>query len=663
MVPRRRCGLVTRNKLIESENIAMLANLDLDNWPLVNKDSLTAAAWNTFEKRRRAVEMYLLNQGTLNEIKQLTGIAGIDVRRFVKRCLELDENGVVWGYRALIPQKKIKKYTRSEPSATPNHNIDVKQTGSFSQLLERYPSIKEIVEDYYFKRKNRKVYEPVIKAKHVHKRFLDACRTADIKLNEYPFNTKTQAKRSLERYLKELDSIYFSDAAKRHGEEAGRIATSAGIGDQNNPMIIRPFERVQFDGHLIDAMFTISFFTPEGDEITEVIDRIWILTIIDVATRAVVGYHISLNKEYNSFDVLRCIRNAIVPWKPMNLTIPGLKYDERGGLPSGKLKQTEWGLWSELYYDNGKANLANIVKEKLNTVVGCHINAGPVKTPERRGLLERFFGILEENGYHRLPSTTGNKPKDARRQNPEQKAKMYNISFNHLIELTDVLISNYNCTPHQGTNFLTPLETMEQRINRGMILRQLPEEHRSDLTFLQIKIVREVQGSVQNGRRPYIQYENVSYRSEVLSRTPDLIGTNLTLFINVEDLRVIKAFMPDGSEFGLLYATGKWGITPHSLEVRKQINRLRERKQIHFTSSDDPIEAYQKYLESNAKDKKTCRNRLINLERSKEQPAIIQPIAGEEQLQSLDHNGTDNVRKVDFKPQKGTRKIHKTIIY
>ncbi len=96
-----------------------------------------------------------------------------------------------------------------------------------------------------------------------------------------------------------------------------------------------------------------------------------------------------------------------------------------------------------------------------------------------------------------------------------------------------------------------------------------------------------------------------------------MIGTKLDLLINIDDLRVIKAFLPDGSEFGLLTATGKWGIKAHSLQLRKQINKLKRNKSIHFINSDDPIEIYHNYLVKNAKYNKTYRNKLAVLDANK----------------------------------------------
>ncbi|WJQ78966.1 hypothetical protein [Brevibacillus brevis] len=600
---------MTRRKLTESDLIAS-ANKDLSNWPTVNPNALTNEAKELFLRRKTAVDMYMQNEASMQQIETETGINRTWIWRLVKRCLSEDDHGKIWGYRALIPQRNIKSYKRLVP--TDKSSL----VGAFDQLLRRFPSIKQKIDNLYLKRSKNTVSDNVMSMKYIHRSFVDACRQAGLTIQDYPFTTKTLAQRSLYRYVKELEQLHQTEAAKRNGEQASRLIRSTGIGEQNVPMIVRPFERVQFDGHKIDAIFSITIQTPEGDEITEVMDRIWLLVIIDVATRVILGYHITFNMEYTATDVLQCIKNAVVPWTPKKITIPGLRYSEWGGFASNVVPETQWGVWDEFLYDNAKANLATVVRERLTQIIQCGINAGPVSTPERRGIIERFFLTLEENGYHRLPSTTGSHPNDPRRQDPEKKAIKYKISAKHLEELTEVLIANYNGTPHDGVNNLTPLEALKQRIEvRGMTVRQLSPTRRNEMAFLSLETQREIKGNIRAGKRPYIQFENVIYRSEVLSRTPDLIGIKLTLFVNTQDLRVIKAFLPDGSEFGFLTATGKWGVSPHTLQDRKSIFRLRNRKMIHFTSTDDPIQVYQTYLQSQASATKKDRNKLAEFQR------------------------------------------------
>lgn len=415
---------MTKKRLLEDANIGV-ENLDISKWPQVFVNMLSPEDKQIFLRRKLAVEMYMKDESTLRKIEETTGIRRKELHSFIRRCFQFDENGIIWGFRALIPQKRLTNYQRTELLVPNDINTKPKLTGAFQLLLYTYPSIKETIDTLYLGRNKRSAAEPVIRVKHLHRKFLEACREAGIKVTEYPFITQDKGKRALERYVKKLESNNFAEAAKRYGEDAASVAGSTGTGNQNHHMIIRPFERVQFDGHRIDAIFTITFHTPEGDEIVEVLNRIWLLLLIDVATRVVLGYHISYNYEYSASDVLQCVRNAIVPWQPKQLTIPGLKYPEKIGFASGLIKETEWGLWDELYFDNGKANLANMVRERLTHTIGCAVNAGPIKMPVRRSIIERFFQTLEENGFHRFPSTTGSHPRDPRRRDPEKKLNSF----------------------------------------------------------------------------------------------------------------------------------------------------------------------------------------------------------------------------------------------
>ncbi|TPG75985.1 hypothetical protein EEL32_23920 [Brevibacillus laterosporus] len=352
------------------------------------------------------------------------------------------------------------------------------------------------------------------------------------------------------------------------------------------------------------------------------------LVIIDVATRVVLGYHLSIASQYSSSDVLPCIRNSIEPNHVKSLTIPGLKYPITGGFHWQVIPQTQWALWNEFSYDNGKANLAKIVTNRLSEIVGCAINPGPVNMPERRPFIERFFGLIEENGYHRFSNTTGSSPSDPRRNQPEKMARKYEMNIEELEQVTSVLIANYNRTPHSSLGNLSPLEVMEQRVMKGMEPRVLPEEKRNEVGFFEISITRIVRGNLKTGKRPYITYEGVVYRNDLVSTTFDLIGAQIFLLVNTQDLRFLQAFLKDGSELGYFTATGKWGITPHTLQMRKQVNRLLRKKLLFYSTLDDPIEALQKYLEDKASRDKKSRTKLAATKRYHENKKSTPSIEG-----------------------------------
>ncbi|MDN4079349.1 hypothetical protein QYF52_15480 [Paenibacillus polymyxa] len=145
--------------------------------------------------------------------------------------------------------------------------------------------------------------------------------------------------------------------------------------------------------------------------------------------------------------------------------------------------------------------------------------------------------------------------------------------------------------------------------------RVLDPTQRKEAAFFSLQTKRTVAGNVKKGKRPFIHFEGVIYRNDVLSNSAHLIGSELTLIVNMEDIRTIRAFLPDGSEFGFLTAYGTWGVTPHSLRTRKAINKLKTDRKIFFNSYQDPFQIYYDYLASKAKTAKSMRNKLAQLER------------------------------------------------
>lgn len=593
-------------KMFKDKNI--YDNVDLSTWPEVDSSVLSDRDITIYEKRKMVIDQFFSRQKTTEQVSEQTGISVSEIYRLADRCLLEDENGLLFGYRALIPNKRTTTYQRRElPIGCSGNKI-----GAFSRLLNQYPSLADMIERTLWGKNKKIVVDKRINVKHLHKRFVTACKELGLSGNDYPFTSQDFGKRSLERHIVKLQQKHFSRGAGRFSQDAANHANKTGIGFKSHTSI-RPFQRVQFDGHRMDVLISIKFTTPDGLEITDIIDRLWILAIIDEDTRMILGYHISLNKEYNKSDVLHCIKNAIVSSQPKSFSVSGLNYHTTAGFPTWDNHGPEWAVWEELLYDNAKSHLSDEVETCLKNIVGCSVNPGAVNSPERRPLIENFFRLLEENGFHRLPSTTGSHLKDPVRNNPEYHAVKYEITEEEIRDLAEVLIANYNGTPHTSLYNLSPLEVYQQRLEQGIMIRTIPEEKRSHTSFFTEKITRTIKGNIKSGKRPYINFEGAQYRGDLLSRAGGLIGQKLTLHVNTEDLRVIKAFLPDGSELGLLQVAGKWRLCKHTLTLRKTINRLRNNKLLHFTSEDDPIEKYGEYIREKAITNKTSRNKLAGL--------------------------------------------------
>ena len=74
-----------------------------------------------------------------------------------------------------------------------------------------------------------------------------------------------------------------------------------------------------------------------------------------------------------------------------------------------------------------------------------------------------------------------------------------------------------------------------------------------------------------------------------------------------EDPRSVTAFFPDGAELGELTANGFWGITPHTLEMRKAILSLINQRFLYVADNQDPIPAYLDFLATEMRSKSRSR--------------------------------------------------------
>jgi putative transposase len=411
------------------------------------------------------------------------------------------------------------------------------------------------------------------------------------------------------------------DAARSLNTGTGTLAPHA---------VMMPYQRVQFDGHHVDGTYTLLVPHPDGGFNEIVVERPWLLVVQDVVTRAMLGWHLSLNTEYNQSDVLKCVRSSVEPWKPKQLTIRGLSYHKSGGMPSGSHEKLLWAVWAEMSYDNGKAQLTDWVRAQITGALGGAVNPGPVKMPERRGIIEALFRVLEEKYLHRMPNTTGSNPQDPRRDEPEKAAKKYHISLAHLEELLEVIIANYNGQPNKAIGWRSPLEQLQFLADEeDVLIRRLREEERSKVNLLAMQVTRTVRGNIKKGRRPYIEYMDERYTNEVLARSPDLIGTELTLVVDTRDLRTLMAFLPNGAELGVLGAMGKWAQTPHSLTTRKASNSRRVLKVQHNAdpSNVDPVHALMEDLSQEAQTSKRAAAKYEQIRKDADLPPDFDPTA------------------------------------
>jgi putative transposase len=71
--------------------------------------------------------------------------------------------------------------------------------------------------------------------------------------------------------------------------------------------------QLELDVHRIDGVFAVELITPDGETIVNLLEQFLIPTLMDTATRNLLGKSICLNKEYSASDVMNYIRDAFMP--------------------------------------------------------------------------------------------------------------------------------------------------------------------------------------------------------------------------------------------------------------------------------------------------------------------------------------------------------------
>jgi hypothetical protein len=335
-----------------------LHGIDIGLWPDVDFNALSDAQRIIFSKRRRSIELYAEGE-TVRLIEERTGINRHQLYFLLDRCRKVDVDGRVVGFPALLKYQRIAPYTRTAPLGSAHGAAGGGGLGgAFAFLLEQHPPLTQWLAQKIHKRAvtlHQVSTDGQLKTRlsglgNLHAGFLTQCRAVGVTAADYPLNTDRMGIRSLSAYVTAKILTNFGDAA----HAAGATHLKGMPGATGRSAVRRPYQVVEFDGHRLDVRLKIVIRDPLGFEQEFEIERIWLLVIIDVCTRAVLGYHLVLSREYSRYDVIKTIEQALTPHRPRTFTLPGVRYGSTGGFPSGKLPELGFAIWERMRLDNAK---------------------------------------------------------------------------------------------------------------------------------------------------------------------------------------------------------------------------------------------------------------------------------------------------------------------
>jgi putative transposase len=332
--------------------------------------------------------------------------------------------------------------------------------------------------------------------------------------------------------------------ARREGRKAARDRFGPAIGSLEAAW---PLSLVQIDHTLVDVIVVDS-------DTRRPIQRPWLTLAIDVSTRCVAGFHLSLEPP-SATSVALCIAQAVLP--------------KSQWLAERKI-QTEWpidGLFTRLHLDNAKEFRSEALRR------GCEqyriaIDYRPVRTPHYGGHIERLIGTMMGK-VHLLPGTTFSDVRAKGDLDPQKTAAMTIEELE--LWLTHAVTGVYHRTVHRALG-VTPLIAWERGILGDSTTPgcgqpasvQDPRRFLIDFLPIERRLIR----------RDGVSLHTIHYWSDVLRRW---IGESQKMVVRYDprDLSRIYLLAPDGQYYDLTYRNLR--RPPISFwEHRLALKRLRE---------------------------------------------------------------------------------------
>lgn len=187
-----------------------------------------------------------------------------------------------------------------------------------------------------------------------------------------------------------------------------------------------PMQLIEIDHTPVDLILV-------DDQHRKPIGKPWITVAIDIYSRMIVGYYLSLNAP-SVTSVAMCISNTVLPKDELLLK---LDIDSNWDV---------WGFPETIHVDNGADFRADAIKH-AGLLHGINIEFRPVGQSNFGGHIERVIGTLM-NITHEIPGTTFSNIQQKGEINPDKNASMTFSEFERF--LVTFITKIYHKRLHEG---------------------------------------------------------------------------------------------------------------------------------------------------------------------------------------------------------------------
>lgn len=573
---------------------------DLGSWPEPDVDLLDEGMKKYVEKRCQAVRAVAQGERAA-VVARCSGIDRKTIKKMFKRASQQAPDGRPWGFRACVPYKI---YRRVDPEVAPKAP-ETQRPHSFQRLLAAFPQAQQLADSY---RVPLPPGRPPASFDRLHQKFLALLKKLK-HFSGYPFTTPDTGRRALLRYLRAQRRA----EGTSEGPTEDPAVSSRGLGDLFS---LRPFDRIEFDAHKIDINSFVEVLKPDGAPVRRKLGTMWLLLLVDSVSRAILSWLLVIGKAYTSLDVSRCLARALVPWKPFELTVPGLQYQHGAALPSGLPALTK-RRGNLLALDNALAHHANALESGYCKHSRGIINFGRAHVPEGRPIIEATFSLLERGGLRSIAG--GIEPSKTLGEGPTSmsghRAIDYPLIVNAFEQLLDVVITGFNVTAHNGIGNWTPLQYLTEQCRVEDFFADFDDNPQSARELSTIYVPLTIHGK-KNVTSPYVNYEKVKYRCSKWSKSWEQVGQKVFGKVDREDLRTIFVLSRTGKPLAKFTAVGPWNQAKHDLTTRRLINRWRRTGKLSLKGVECAVTAYHDFVRAAAHASQAALAEYVKLQQS-----------------------------------------------
>ena len=349
---------------------------------------------------------------------------------------------------------------------------------------------------------------------------------------------KAPSRKPILARLSALDKSVVAKARLEPGEAAALVDFVPGT-----YKVVKPLDVVQIDHTLADVIVV-------DEENRLPIGRPWLTLAVDVATRVIVGFYVSLEAP-SSTSVALCIAQAVLPkeqWlrqRELNCVWP------------------VWGLPKAVHADNGADFTAAALRRGCDEH-GIKLILRPIANPHYGGHIERLIGTIMGR-VHLLPGSTGSNPQDKGQYPAEAQARLTMAELEQWLALE--ICEQYHRRIHKGIR-KSPLAAWELGVHgQDPIVRSLPEQpEQFTVSFLPFEERRL--------RRDGLHMFHIRYWDNVL---PVLVKPGVPILVRFDPRNLSRVWVmgPDNNYHPIRYAD--LSLPPITLwEHRAAIQTLKE---------------------------------------------------------------------------------------